>query len=575
MMINKRLISLCEESKKFIGLTVLMNWIALLCNIMIILFVGNFINSILHRTPIKGANMFYLIGLLAIRFTSNLLYGKFSALASEHTKTKLRESVYKKLLKLGIGYGQVESTASLVQVMVEGVEQLEIYFGRYLPQLIYALLAPITLFVVVMTISWKAATVLLICVPLIPVSIIAIMKFAKRILKKYWNSYANLGGTFLENLQGLTTLKVFDQDEQYHQKMNEEAENFRVMTMKVLSMQLNSINIMDLVAFGGAAAGTIIALMQFARGEILVGDLLVIILLSAEFFIPMRLLGSYFHIAMNGMTASDRIFKVLDSEERIDGKKETRLKENPIVLENVDFSYEKGRQILKQVNMEITPGGLTAIVGESGSGKSTVASLLLRSYDVQKGCIYWGESKLSDISYASLYEQMNLVSTNSYIFNGSIKDNILMGNPKATDLDIKNALERTKLMKFVEGLAQGIDTLVGEGGGLLSGGQKQRLALARAILADREVMIFDEATSNIDVESEEAIWEVIYELAKEKTIIVISHRLANVREAKKIYVMKEGKVVEQGTHDELYRAKHVYYSMVEKQNELETIREVI
>lgn len=575
MMINKRLISLCEESKKFIGLTVLMNWIALLCNIMIILFVGNFINSILHRTPIKGANMLYLIGLLAIRFTSNLLYGKFSALASEHTKTKLRESVYKKLLKLGIGYGQVGSTASLVQVMVEGVEQLEIYFGRYLPQLIYALLAPITLFVVVMTISWKAATVLLICVPLIPVSIIAIMKFAKRILKKYWNSYANLGGTFLENLQGLTTLKVFDQDEQYHQKMNEEAENFRVMTMKVLSMQLNSINIMDLVAFGGAAAGTIIALMQFARGEILVGDLLVIILLSAEFFIPMRLLGSYFHIAMNGMTASDRIFKVLDSEERIDGKKENRLKENPIVLENVDFSYEKGRQILKQVNMEITPGGLTAIVGESGSGKSTVASLLLRSYDVQKGCIYWGESKLSDISYASLYEQMNLVSTNSYIFNGSIKDNLLMGNPKATDLDVKNALERTKLMKFVEGLAQGIDTLVGEGGGLLSGGQKQRLALARAILADREVMIFDEATSNIDVESEEAIWEVIYELAKEKTIIVISHRLANVREAKKIYVMKEGQVVEQGTHDELYRAKQVYYSMVEKQNELETIREVI
>ena len=575
MMINKRLISLCEESKKFIGLTVLMNWIALLCNIMIILFVGNFINSILHRTPIKGANMLYLIGLLAIRFTSNLLYGKFSALASEHTKTKLRESVYKKLLKLGIGYGQVGSTASLVQVMVEGVEQLEIYFGRYLPQLIYALLAPITLFVVVMTISWKAATVLLICVPLIPVSIIAIMKFAKRILKKYWNSYANLGGTFLENLQGLTTLKVFDQDEQYHQKMNEEAENFRVMTMKVLSMQLNSINIMDLVAFGGAAAGTIIALMQFARGEILVGDLLVIILLSAEFFIPMRLLGSYFHIAMNGMTASDRIFNVLDSEERIDGKKETRLKENPIVLENVDFSYEKGRQILKQVNMEITPGGLTAIVGESGSGKSTVASLLLRSYDVQKGCIYWGESKLSDISYASLYEQMNLVSTNSYIFNGSIKDNLLMGNPKATDLDVKNALERTKLMKFVEGLAQGIDTLVGEGGGLLSGGQKQRLALARAILADREVMIFDEATSNIDVESEEAIWEVIYELAKEKTIIVISHRLANVREAKKIYVMKEGQVVEQGTHDELYRAKQVYYSMVEKQNELETFREVI
>ncbi|MDA3730142.1 ABC transporter ATP-binding protein/permease [Niameybacter massiliensis] len=574
MMINKRLIGLCEESKKYMILTVVANWIALLCNISIILWIGQFINKLIVHEEVSLLSMLSLILFLGGRFISNLYYGKFSALASENAKVRLRDQIYKKLLRLGTNYQQVDGTSSFVQIMVEGVEQLEVYFGRYLPQFFYALLAPLTLFVVILPYSFKAALILLISVPLIPISIIAIMKIAKRILKNYWKSYSNLGGTFLENLQGLTTLKVFNQDEERHQKMNQEAEDFRIMTMKVLSMQLNSINIMDLVAFGGAAAGTITALIQYSRGEILVGHLLIITLLSAEFFIPMRLLGSYFHIAMNGMAASDRIFKVLDAKEPEEVEKSTIKVEESIALENVEFSYDETRPILKQVSLAIKPTNLTAIVGESGSGKSTVASLLMKTYKVHKGNIKWGEVNFNDISSSQLYNHMTLVSTNSYIMGTTIRENLLMAKLNATDEEIKVALELAQLSEFVSSLKEGLDTPVGEGGNLLSGGQKQRLALARAILANREVMIFDEATSNIDIESEEAIWKAIHELAKTKAVLVISHRLVNVKHADCIYVMKQGEVVESGTHESLYANQSEYFRMVNKQNELEQVREV-
>lgn len=544
MMINKRLIRLCEHSKKYMFLTVLANWMALLCNISIILWIGQFINSLLKGQTPTALSFLSLAICLAGRFISNLYYGKFSALASEHAKVKLRDQVYEKLLRLGLHYQDVDSTSSFVQIMVEGVEQLEIYFGRYLPQFFYALLAPITLFFVILPYSFKAALILLICVPLIPVSIIAIMKIAKRILKNYWKSYSNLGGTFLENLQGLTTLKVFNQDEARHNKMNQEAESFRVMTMKVLSMQLNSINIMDLVAFGGAAIGTIVALLEYRSGQISVGHLIVIILLSAEFFIPMRLLGSFFHIAMNGMAASDRIFKVLDTPE-IEEKNTGHLDPHmPLSLEHVDFSYDEQRPILKDVSLTILPGQLTAIVGESGSGKSTIASLLLKNYTPQKGKLSWGHTSYSEISSPKLYEHLSLVSTNSYILGTTIRENLLMARPHATQDEIQNALQLAQLDSFIASLKEGLDTPVGEGGSLLSGGQKQRLALARAILANRDLMIFDEATSNVDVESEEAIWQAIYELAKTKTVLVISHRLASIKAAHSIYVMKQGCIVE-------------------------------
>lgn len=594
MMINKRLIGICKDSKKYMILTVIANMISIICNILIVILIGGFINSLYlgekfanDLTMIKAMKDFKITDnislfngviciaiLLIIRYSSNILYGKFSHLASANARVTLRELIYKKLLRLGPGYSNVESTAAVVQMSIEGVQQLEIYFGKYLPQFFYSMLAPITLFIFISFISLKAALVFIVCVPLIPLSIIAIMKIAKRILKAYWKNYSNLGGRFLENLQGLTTLKVFNLDEEKHEQMNNEAERFRRITMKVLSMQLNSINIMDFIAFGGAALGTIVALNQFRNGQLLAGDLLIIILLSSEFFIPLRLLGSYFHIAMNGMTASDRIFELLDSEEKEKNTKEitNELDDVSIEFEDVTFSYDGKRRVLNNINLEVNKGQLVAIVGESGSGKSTIASLILNSYSSTSGKIKVNDINIENISSDDLYKKISLVSTNSYIFNGTILDNLLMGNRNAKDEEIDDALKKSRLDEFINSLKDGVNTNVGEGGNSLSGGQKQRLSLARAILADREMIIFDEATSNIDVESEEAIWKAIYELAVNKTILVISHRLANVTKADSIYVMKNGYLVEHGNHEELLNLKGEYLNMINKQNELENIR---
>lgn len=622
MMINKRLINICNESKKYIALTVLTNWIATLCNIITVIFIGQFINKLFLYKNLNLQNenvidflskfevfknislltsIIIVAGLLVLRYISNILYTKFSCMASSKARVTLRELIYKKLLELGTSYTSVESTSSVVQVSVEGVEQLEIYFGRYLPQFFYSLLVPITLFFFMSFISIKASVVFILSVPLIPISIIAIMKIAKRILKDYWKSYSDLGGTFLENLQGLTTLKVFNIDEERHEKMNKEAENFRKITMKVLSMQLNSITIMDLVAFCGAALGIIVALFQFRNGEIQIGSLIIIAILSSEFFIPLRLLGSYFHIAMNGMAASDRMFKILDAntediselkenevysevkENRIkfrgkssnNSKKEDKtFKDVNIKLKDVSFSYDGKRNVLNNINMDISKGGVVAIVGESGSGKSTIASLILNEHKVSSGEILINDTNIEKVNRDSIYKNLALVSTNSHIFNGTILDNLLIGKKDAIDKEIENALKLGRLYDFVSGLKDGLLTDVGQAGSSLSGGQKQRLALARAILADRQMIIFDEATSNIDVESEESIWEAIYELSKSKTILVISHRLLNVKDAEKIYVLNKGKLEESGKHQDLINKKGIYYNMVNSQNELEKIREV-
>ena len=574
MMINKRLINYCEESKKYIVLTVLANWISLLCNIGIILIVGDFIGKLFTGDSL-GNNTLRLIilgMLILIRIAANLSYGHFSHKASEGVKVKLRDGIFGKLTRIGLNYNKVTSTSSVVQVAVEGVEQLEVYFGRYLPQFFYALLAPITLFILFSFISLKAAIVFLVCVPLIPVSIIAIMKIAKRILKDYWNNYANLGDTFLENLQGLTTLKVFNIDEERHKKMNDEAENFRRITMKVLSMQLNSINVMDLVAFGGAALGSIITLNAFYNGQVTLAGTIIIILLSSEFFIPLRLLGSFFHIAMNGMAACDRIFKLLDSDE-LEERKEDFTKElshkSDIEVDNITFSYDGERNVINNVSMKFEKDKFTAIVGESGSGKSTIASLLLNTFKVNEGNIKVNGIDINRIPLKDLYEKMVIISTNSFIFNGSIKDNLLIGKRDATVEEINRALEVANLKEFVYSLDDGLDTQVGEGGSFLSGGQKQRLAFARAILSDREILILDEATSNIDVESEEMIWNSVEKLRNNKTLIVISHRLANVKNADKIYLLDKGNLVEEGNHEELMNKKNKYFNLVSMQEELE------
>ena len=597
MMMNKRLIAMCDESKKYMGLTILCSWVGIVCNIVIVWLIGQLINRMvegealnmtggsigeaLSSYPLIGpislaTGMIVVMIALVVKWVSHYLYGCYSYQASANARTTLRRLIYQKLLRLGMAYQQVEKTSGIVQLSIEGVEQLEIYFGKYIPQFFYSLLAPITLFVCLSFISFKAALVFMLGVPLIPLSIVAIMKVAKRILKAYWNNYANLGETFLENLQGLTTLKVYNQDERKHQEMNEEAEGFRQITMKVLSMQLNSINVMDLIAFGGSAIGTIVALYEFKRGMLQVGDLIVIILLSSEFFIPLRLLGSYFHIAMNGMAASDRIFALLDAPEEEEGALEM-MPSSPqtvIQLSHLNFSYDGERQVLQDTSLDLKSGGLTAIVGESGSGKSTIASLLLAQRRVANGSILINNLPLSDVRKEELYRYVSLVSAHSHIFKGTIRENLLMAREGVTTDEMMQALRTARLESFVMQLPQGLDTEVSDNGSSLSGGQKQRLALARVILADRPVIIFDEATSNIDVESEEAIWESIYELAKQKTVLVISHRLASVKEAKVIYVLNEGQLVESGTHHELMHRGGHYTRMVEKQHQLESMREV-
>ncbi|MGG7160129.1 ABC transporter ATP-binding protein/permease [Clostridium baratii] len=589
MMINKRLINLCKESKKYIGLTVFSNWVVLLCNLIMILLIGKIINKVYYNIEaLKGVGfkefirndigtyLLIFIGLLIVRFTFNVLYGYFSNKSSDIVKVKLRDMIYEKLLNLGLDYNKNLSTSSIVQSAIEGVEALEIYFGKYLSQLFYSLLAPITLFFVISFISFKAAVVFILCVPLIPISIIAIMKFAKRLLKNYWNNYSNLGETFLENLQGLTTLKVFNIDEIRHEKMNKEAESFRKITMKVLSMQLNSITVMDLIAFGGAALGSIVSLIAFKNGQINLGQTIIIILLSSEFFIPLRLLGSFFHVAMNGVAASDKIFELLDSKEREKNIIEdtSDLDKININLNDVTFSYDSKRDVLKNVSLNIKNKGFTAIVGRSGSGKSTIANLLLNTYEVNKGEIMFNNTNLNNISFDDIYEKIMLINTNSYIFNGTILDNLKIAKEDLTDNEIQYALELSNLKSFVDGLKDGINTKVGEGGSLLSGGQKQRLALARAVLSNREIYIFDEATSNVDVESEEIILDAINKLAKEKTVIVISHRLANVKNADVIYVLDNGEIVESGNHIELINKENHYFNMIKEQEFLER-REVV
>lgn len=577
MMINKRLINYCEESKKYIVLTVLANWISLLCNIGIILIVGDFIGKLFTGDSL-GNNTLRLIilgMLILIRIAANLSYGHFSHKASEGVKVKLRDGIFGKLTRIGLNYNKVTSTSSVVQVAVEGVEQLEVYFGRYLPQFFYALLAPITLFILFSFISLKAAIVFLVCVPLIPVSIIAIMKIAKRILKDYWNNYANLGDTFLENLQGLTTLKIFDRDEDKNDEMNKNAEHFRKITMSVLQMQLNSIIVMDIIAYGGSAIGILMALSEYRNGLITIGQVLIIILLSAEFFIPMRLLGSFFHVAMNGISASERMFKLLDTQvedvKDLAQDKINQLENINIELKNVDFSYDKERKVLENININMENNKMVALVGESGCGKSTITNLLLKQRKVDSGEILLNGINLNDIPFDVLTKKIGFINHNAYVFNGTIEENIRMGKNDASLEEIYDALKKANLYEFVMTLPNKLKTNVGEGGSLLSGGQKQRLALARTIITNPEIYIFDEATSNIDVESEEKVWESIYKLAKNKTVIVISHRLANVKNADSIYVLDKGHIVENGKHKELMMSKNKYYELVTHQANLENI----
>lgn len=570
-MIKKRLIGLLKDSKKYIVQNVLWQWLGLLAQIAAILVVGQFLDTAIFGSvtsrEILTTGMVCAISII-IRMVSDKKASKASFLASADVKRVLREKIYEKLVRLGASYKEQISTSEVVQLSVEGVEQLETYFGRYLPQFFYSLLAPITLFAVLSFISWKASLVLLICVPLIPLSIVAVQKFAKRLLKKYWGSYTELGDSFLENLQGLTTLKIYQSDERKAKEMDEEAEKFRRITMKVLTMQLNSISVMDLVAYGGAAIGMIVVVREYIDGSLGFAGAFAILLLAAEFFIPLRLLGSFFHIAMNGMAASDKIFRLLDMPERELGTEELSGEELDINFENISFSYEKERPILKDVSFHIPKGQFVSLVGESGCGKSTIASLILGRNRQYQGKILLGGMDLKNIKEKSLMVHITLVRHNSYLFKGTVEENLLMGNPNATQEQMIEVLKKVNLWEFLNG-QEGLCTKLAEKGSNFSGGQCQRLCIARALLHNTEIYIFDEAASNIDVESEEIIMDLIRQLAETKTVLLISHRLANVKKSHCIYVLSEGKIVEKGTHRELMEQSGVYKEMYRIQKNLE------
>ena len=574
-MINKRLVRLLSDGKKYIYGNILFQWINLIANIVAIFLISGFISDTYYGN-VTDAKLVRLIVILAIavltRVICNVASSKMSYLSSKKVKQVLRHKIMEKMLTLGSSYNEKVRTSEVVQVSVEGVEQIETYFGLYLPQLFYSLLAPLTLFAVIVFMSFTPAIVLLLCVPLIPISIAAVQTFAKKLLAKYWGKYTGLGDTFLENLQGLTTLKIYQADEYKNRKMNEEAEEFRKITMKVLTMQLNSITIMDIVAYGGAALGIILTVKQFVAGNIRLDQAIAIILLSADFFIPMRQLGSFFHIAMNGMAAIDKIFKILDLE--VPEEKTMSLPgKGSIKVENLSFAYDESHNVLNDISIELLEQGMVSLVGASGSGKSTMASLLMKRSKNYSGKIFVGEVDFNEISEKSVMENITYISHSSYIFKGTVRDNLLMAKADARDEELWDVLKKTNLADFFEA-DNGLDFEIAEAGGNLSGGQKQRLALARGLLHDSRFYIFDESTSNIDVESEEVILEQIKELAKHKGVLMISHRLANVVSSDKIFVLEKGQLKEEGTHEELLAMHGTYSTLWDTQQSLENMRGV-
>ncbi len=568
MMIDKRLIGTVSESKKYVFGNVAFQWVSLGANMALMTAISGLLAGLFTgNSGSIGVTAVIAVIALAVRFGCAIGSVRMGYLSSKAVKKTLRELIYKKLLRLGAAYKEKVQTSEVVQVAVEGVDQLETYFGAYLPQFFYAMLAPLTLFGYLSFVNFPAAIVLLVCVPMIPVAIAAVQTWAKKLLSKYWGQYTALGDTFLENLQGLTTLKIYQSDAFKNVEMNEQAEKFRRITMKVLTMQLNSITIMDFIAYGGAALGIIMSTTQFRSGNVDLMGCLLIILLAADFFLPMRQLGSFFHIAMNGMAASDKIFKLLDLPE---AEEMTALcpDDTTIRCENLRFCYEADREILHGVDLEFPQGSFTSIVGESGCGKSTIVAILMGRNKGYHGSVTVGGAELKEINEASLMEKFTYISHQSYLYKGTVRENLLMGRPNAGEDSLWGVLEAVKLADFLRS-EQGLDTKLTSRGENFSGGQRQRLALARALLHDSPVYIFDEATSNIDVESENDIMALMHELAKTKTIILISHRLANVVHSDRIYVMDKGNVTETGTHEELLKNNKHYAQLWNAQQALE------
>ena len=570
-MINKKLLSFDRGALRYVGLNVLFQWLGMLCNVVFVTaiaalvgaaFAGSLTSALLWR------QLALSLATVPLRFGFTMLASGMSDKASKDVKRTLRSNIYAKLTRLGPNYSETAATSEVVMLASEGVEQIDTYFAKYLPQLFYSLLAPVTLFCLLVGVHARSAIILLCCVPLIPMSIVAVQKFAKKLLAKYWGEYTTLGDSFLENIQGLTTLKIYQADGWKHEQMNAQAERFRKITMKVLTMQLNSVTLMDLMAYGGAGLGIISAVSAFAKGRLTLQAVLTIVLLAADFFLPLRLLGSYFHIAMNGAASAEKIFKLLAAPEPADGDRVPG-EDTTLRLEHVTFGYEKDRTILHDVSLAIPQGSFVSLVGESGCGKSTIAALLSGSRTGYTGSVTLGGVPVQELQQEQRLRTLTVVPHNAVIFKGTVEGNLRMAKPDAAEAELWNALEQVNLADFCRS-QNGLRTALHEGGSNLSGGQRQRLAMARALLHDTPIYLFDEATSNVDAESENDIMQAIHSLAGRKTVILISHRLANVVDSDCIYVMDKGHIAQQGTHNELLAVHGAYSRLYTAQKQLET-----
>ena len=571
-MINKKLLSFDRGALRFVGANVAFQWLGMLCNVIFVRAIARLVGAAfagMLTTGVLWQNLLLCLGTVPFRFVFTLLASGMSDQASKNVKRTLRSNIYDKLTRLGPNYTETAATSEVVMLASEGVEQIDTYFAKYLPQLVYSLLAPVTLFVLLVGVHARSAIILLCCVPLIPMSIVAVQKFAKKLLAKYWGEYTTLGDSFLENIQGLTTLKIYQADGWKHEQMNAQAERFRKITMKVLTMQLNSVTLMDLMAYGGAGLGIISAVSAFAKGQLSLTATLTIVLLAADFFLPLRLLGSYFHIAMNGAASAEKIFKLLAADEPTDGQ-QTVPADTTLQLDQVTFGYEKDRTILQDVSLTIPQGSFVSLVGESGCGKSTIAALLSGSRTGYTGSVTLGGVPVEQLQRAQRLRALTLVPHNATIFKGTVEANLRMAKPDATEAELWAALEQVNLADFCRS-QDGLQTALHEGGSNLSGGQRQRLAMARALLHDTPIYLFDEATSNVDAESENDIMAAIRSLAGRKTVILISHRLANVVDSDCIYVLDKGRIAERGTHAELLKKQGAYSRLYTAQKQLETL----
>ena len=571
-MIDKKLLALLGPNKKYIFYAVGLMIVGLFANLAITASICYAIQYAAEYTS-SGSNAqgfilpaVIVIIAMAIRYVTSRSIGDLKDTLGRNVKKDLRQKIYDKIIKLGVRTTDNMSMAGLTQLSMEGVEQLDLYYSAYIPQFFYAMIAPIILFIVTVRINWAVALVLLACVPLIPMSIIAVSRYAKKIFAKYWGKYTSMGDSFLDSVQGLKELKIFQADAAQNIKMNETSEEFRKITMKVLVMQLASTTIMDMVAYGGAGLGIALTIHAVVNGSLSAYAALFLILVAVDFFLPLRAFGSAFHIAMNGASAGNKILSLLAQPDPVWGSE--TVDGTDITVKDVTFSYDGTRDVLKHASMNFGSTGMCAIVGESGSGKSTVVNLLLGAYHPQQGSILVGNKPLETLSRESYYSHISVVSYNTYIFNETIRQNFMLAKDNVTDEEIYNALKKVNLYDFIIDNG-GLDKVITEDAANISGGQKQRLALAINLVTNKDIYIFDEATSNIDIESEAIIMNNIKELSKEKSVIVISHRLANVIAADTIYYIEDGEVKEHGTHAELMNMHEGYEKLYTTQKNLE------